>query len=107
MRDLDYLNDINIAGLAATEFLGGASLDAFLDDPKTQAACMRQLEIIGEAVKRLSDQTKNAYPNVPWREWAGMRDILIHAYDRIDPEEVWNTLINDLPNLLDALQIEK
>lgn len=58
MRDLDYPNDIKIAGLAATEFLGGASLDAFLDDPKTQAACMRQLEIIGEAVKRLSDQTK-------------------------------------------------
>jgi len=107
MRDLDYLYDIKIAGVAATEFLGGAALDAFLDDSKTQSACMRQLEIIGEAVKRLSDQTKNAYPNVPWREWAGMRDILIHAYDRVDPEEVWNTLINDLPNLLDALQIEK
>jgi hypothetical protein len=107
MRDLDYLNDIQIAGEAALGFLGDASLDAFLEDSKTQAACMRQLEIIGEAVKRLSDQTKNAYPNVPWREWAGMRDILIHAYDRVDPEEVWNTLINDLPNLLDALQIEK
>ena len=88
MRDLDYLNDIKIAGVAATEFLGGASLDAFLDDPKTQAACMRQLEIIGEAVKRLSDQTKNAYPNVPWREWAGMRDFLIYSYDSIDPERI-------------------
>jgi uncharacterized protein with HEPN domain len=55
MRDLDYLNDIKIAGAAAIEFLGGASLDAFLDDSKTQAACMRQLEVIGEAVKRLSD----------------------------------------------------
>lgn len=107
MRDLDYLNDIKIAGLAAMEFLGDASLDAFLDDFKTQSACMRQLEIIGEAVKRLSDETRLAYPNVPWREWAGMRDILIHAYDRVDPEEVWNTLINDLPNLLDALQMEK
>ncbi len=55
MRDLDYLNDIKIAGVAAIEFLGGASLDAFLSDAKTQAACMRQLEVIGEAVKRLSD----------------------------------------------------
>ena len=62
MRDLDYLNDIKIAGVAATEFLGGASLDAFLDDSKTQSACMRQLEIIGEAVKRLSDQTKMLIP---------------------------------------------
>jgi uncharacterized protein with HEPN domain len=103
MRDFDYLNDIKIAGLAAIEFLGGASLDAFLNDSKTQAACMRQLEVIGEAVKRLSDQTRNAYPNVPWREWAGMRDILIHAYDRVDPEEVWNTLQNDLPKLLDFI----
>lgn len=103
MRDLDYLNDIKIAGIAAIEFLGGASLAAFLDDPKTQAACMRQLEIIGEAVKRLSDETKNTYPNVPWREWAGMRDILIHAYDRVDPEEVWKTLQNDLPKLLECI----
>jgi len=55
-------------------------------------------------VKRLSDETGNAYSNVPWREWAGMRDILIHAYDRVDPEEVWNTLINDLPKLLNALK---
>jgi uncharacterized protein with HEPN domain len=100
MRDVDYLNDIKIAGASAIEFLGGASLDAFLDDFKTQAASMRQLEIIGEAVKRLSDETRSAYPNVPWHEWAGMRDILIHAYDRIDPEEVWNTLQNDLPVLL-------
>jgi uncharacterized protein with HEPN domain len=64
---------------------------------------MRQLEIIGEAVKSLSDETRSAYPHVPWREWAGMRDILIHANDKVDPEEVWNTLQNDLPVLLNLL----
>jgi len=103
MRDQDYLQDIRAAGLAALDFLGGASLEAFLEDSKTQAACMRQLEIIGEAVKRLSEETKNSYPDLPWREWAGMRDVLIHAYNRVDPEEVWNTLQIDLPDLLDRL----
>jgi uncharacterized protein with HEPN domain len=100
------LRDIRSAGLAALDFLGGASLEAFLEDPKTQAACMRQLEIIGEAVKRLSEETKKGYPGLPWREWAGMRDILIHAYNRVDPEEVYSTLQRDLPKLLNSLNLE-
>jgi uncharacterized protein with HEPN domain len=103
MRDPDYLEDIREAGKAAISYLGGAGLHAFLEDPKTQAACIRQLEVVGEAVKRLSDDTKKSYPGVPWRQWAGMRDVLIHAYSRVDPEEVWKTLQTDLPDLLAAI----
>lgn len=72
---------------------------AFYDDEKTQAACMRQLEIIGEAVKRLTIETRNKKPEIPWKEWAGIRDVLIHAYDRVDLKEVWNTVKQDVPKL--------
>ena len=57
---------------------------AFENDLKTQSAVIRQLEIIGEATKRLSDKLRETYADIPWRQMAGMRDIPIHAYDHVD-----------------------
>ena len=54
-----------------------------------QDALVRCLEVIGEATKRLSQDFRDRHPEVPWRAMAGMRDLLIHAYDRVDLEEVW------------------
>ena len=54
-----------------------------------QDAVVRCLEVIGEATKRLSQDFRDRHPEVPWRAMAGMRDLLIHAYDRVDLEEVW------------------
>lgn len=54
-----------------------------------QDALVRSLEVIGEATKRLSQDFRDLHPEVPWRAMAGMRDLLIHAYDRVDLEEVW------------------
>jgi hypothetical protein len=56
-----------------------------------QDAVVRNLEIIGETTKRLSDACRQQHPQIPWRQMAGMRDVLIHAYDRVDLEEVWIT----------------
>ncbi|WP_231597901.1 DUF86 domain-containing protein [Synechococcus sp. CBW1002] len=69
-----------------------------------QDAVVRNLEIIGEATKWLSDSCRKQHPQIPWLEMAGMRDVLIHAYDRVDLEEVWITLSEQLPALL--VQIE-
>ncbi len=71
----------------ATYTVGGR--DAFMADRKTQDAVIRNLEIIGEAVKRLSPSLTNAHPGVPWRQIAGMRDKLVHDYFGVDLDLVW------------------
>jgi uncharacterized protein with HEPN domain len=64
-----------------------------------QDAAIRNLEIIGEAVKRLSDDFKNQYKDIPWRNVAGLRDVLIHDYMGVDLENVWNVTQQNLPDL--------
>ncbi len=64
-----------------------------------QDAVMRRLEIIGEAVKNIPKSFKNKYPEILWREIAGMRDILIHEYFGININIVWNTIQKDIPKL--------
>ena len=64
-----------------------------------QDAVIRNFEIIGEATKQISKDIKETYPHVPWRKIAGFRDVLIHDYLRIDLEEVWLIIIDDLPLL--------
>jgi uncharacterized protein with HEPN domain len=68
-----------------------------------QDGVIRQLEIIGEAVKSISDIIKNEYDNIPWKDFAGMRDVLIHHYFGVDLEEVWITVQNDIPVLKEKI----
>ena len=63
--------------------------DAFFDDEKTQDAVIRNLEVIGEAIKRVPDEYRKQYPAVPWRGLAGLRDVLIHQYEGVSIGEVW------------------
>lgn len=65
---------------------------------------VRQIEIMGEATKRLSDEFRNRHPDIPWRQMAGMRDILIHAYDHVDIEEVWRTATDSIPPLIRQIE---
>jgi uncharacterized protein with HEPN domain len=71
----------------------------FLTDPRTQDAVLRKLEIIGEAVKHLSAELRAENNDIPWRQIAGMRDMLIHDYFGVDLELVWNVVERDLPAL--------
>ncbi len=73
--------------------------EVFLRDRKTQSAVIRQLEIVGEAVKRLSAELTTAHPDVPWRQIAGARDRLIHGYFTVDLDAVWAMVERDLPVL--------
>ena len=69
------------------------------DNWETSEIVFRQLEIIGEAVKNLSEDLKVRYPQTPWKQIAGMRDYLIHEYFTINYERVWDTVHNDIPVL--------
>jgi len=70
------------------EYIAGGR-DAFFSDHKTQDAVIRNLEVIGEAIKRVPEEYRKGHPDIPWRQLAGLRDILIHQYEGVSIPQVW------------------
>jgi uncharacterized protein with HEPN domain len=70
-----------------------------MDDPKTQDAVIRNLQVMGEATKKLSMQLREVHPQIPWREMAGMRDKIIHEYFGINYDIVWTVASQEVPQL--------
>jgi uncharacterized protein with HEPN domain len=103
-RDLVYLQDILTSASAAQEYVRGLSRQTFLGLREKQDAVIRALEVIGEAARRLSQEGKDAIPDVPWRRLAGMRNILIHQYDNVDLDLVYDTVTEYLPPLIQRLR---
>ena len=103
-RDMAYLLDILLHAKDARDFTTGMDKETFFLDHKCQYAVIRCFEVIGEAVKRLSHEVQKTYPDIPWSKMAKMRDLLIHAYNRVDLDEVWDTVQNDIPTLISALE---
>ena len=99
-----YLEDILEAAGAAREFVTGMGKDELNKDRRTRDAVVRNLEIIGEAVKKLPPQTKRSHPEVEWKKIAGLRDILVHDYFGIDMDIVWDVVQNKLPALTEQVR---
>ena len=103
-QDKTTLLDIAGAATRILGFIAGLTMEDFLEDSKTQSAVLHQLLVLGEATKRLSIEFRTQHSEIQWHLMAGMRDILIHAYDTVDLDEVWKTASKDMPDLLSQIQ---
>lgn len=93
-----YLRHIRDAIIKIEEY-SAVGLETFMSETHWQDAAIRQLEIIGEAAKNLTDELKSEYPDTPWKRIAGLRDILIHNYMGVDITAVWEITQKNLPAL--------
>jgi uncharacterized protein with HEPN domain len=98
-----YLSDILDSGRAIQEYIKEMSFDEFCKDRKTYSAVIREFEVIGEAVGKLSGELKIRHPNVGWQDIKDFRNLLIHEYFGVDLEIVWRVVQDDLPALMDAV----
>ncbi|OCR02928.1 hypothetical protein BCD67_03280 [Oscillatoriales cyanobacterium USR001] len=93
-----YLRDIRDRIQRIEAYTQGGKAE-FFQSPLIQDGVIRSFEVMGEAVKRLSPELRQSYPEIPWRQIAGFRDVLIHDYTGIDLDEVWNVVERNLPTL--------
>ena len=94
-----YIDDIRDSIEAVKRYTAGLTKEDFFNSTEKQDAVYRRLEVIGEAAIRLPDEFRNQYPRIFWSKIVGMRNVLIHEYDSIDLDRVWETIQKDIPEL--------
>jgi uncharacterized protein with HEPN domain len=97
--DLAYIDHILDCIRKINKFSKGLTVNEFRYNELVQDAVIRNIEIIGEASKKITSETKKNYPDIPWKEISGMRDKLIHDYLGVDVDVVWETIKKDIPAL--------
>jgi len=102
-RDGTYLLDMLESAKIALDYVIGKSWDSFYEDTQCQDAVIRRIEIIGEAARRVSTNTREKHPDIEWREMTSMRNLVIHEYDVVDIKLVWDTVQNKIPPLIEIL----
>jgi uncharacterized protein with HEPN domain len=103
-RDPANLWDMLEAAEKIQRFLMNKSFEDFLSDDMMRAAVERNLEIIGEASRRVSEELKQEHPEIPWRKIIAQRNVLIHEYDDLDYKEIWEVVSFHLPQLIDRIK---
>jgi uncharacterized protein with HEPN domain len=93
---LDAINEIQ-------QFIAGMDYEAFKSDPKTVKAVQLDLIVIGEAANAVPDAVQSGHPDVPWTLMRAMRNRLVHIYFNVDPTILWQTIREDLPQLVPSL----
>jgi uncharacterized protein with HEPN domain len=94
-----YIEDIIDCIAKIEEYTDNITDDDFNDSSQIQDAVIRRLEIIGEAVKNIPKSVRDKYPDIPWKNIAGLRDVLIHAYFGVNLKRTWKAVKEDIPDL--------
>lgn len=102
-RDTASLWDMLDAAGTVCDLPSGCSRAEFTSDRLRQLAVVRCLEIVGEAARRISQPFKETHRDIPWSRMKGLRNVLIHEYDRVDYEQVWKIATEDVPSLIEML----
>ena len=102
-RDRGRLIDIVEHADRAIQLIEGFSFDAFVADVRTYYAVMKNVEVVGEATYMLSQDFKEAHPEIPWPAIQGLRHVLVHGYSQVVPETLYDTTINDIPAYRDSI----
>ena len=103
-RDPAYLWDMLDAARSVREFAEGVTFEQYLADKMMRSAVERQLEILGEAARQVSEAFQNEHPEVPWRQIVGLRNVLAHDYGGVRHERVWKIISHQLPGLIRHLE---
>lgn len=101
--EIMYLQDIAQSCEKILQFTAGFTQSDLVRDEKTYDAVVRNLEIIGEAAKNISDELRKQLPDIKWRKAAGLRDMLAHVYFGIDDDILWDVVQNKVPQLSKAV----
>lgn len=102
-RDRESLIDIVTAIKRILRYADGISRVELEANDEKLSAILYQITIIGEATKRLSSTFRQQHSEIPWREIAGMRDVIVHEYDQLDLDVVWDVIKNKLSELLSLI----
>lgn len=103
-RDESLLLDILIAARKIVRYTDGTTEKHFREDEILQDAVVRQMQIIGEAASRISSETREEHPHIPWHEMTGMRHRLVHDYSRVDLGRVWDVARTAVPDLVSMVE---
>ncbi len=103
-RDKAYLWDMLDAAGAVEDFVYGKTYEDYLSNRMLRGAVERNIEIIGEAARRVSEETRQAHPEIPWRAIVGQRNVLAHQYDEVLHEAIWGIAMRRMPELISALR---
>ena len=103
-RDVESIFDILESARTIRAYVAGMMHQDFLRDTQVQDSVIRRLEIIGEAAGRISSEYRDAHPEIQWSEIRGMRNQMIHGYDDINMDIVWDTVERDIPHLIQIIE---
>jgi uncharacterized protein with HEPN domain len=102
---LVYIDDIRDSIEAIKSYTAGLTKEDFFSSAEKQDAVYRRLEVIGETANRLPDEFRNQYSLIPWHKIVGLRNALIHEYNSIDLDRVWETIQSDIPKLEEYIKL--